>query len=145
MYDAISLAVKCALYNLKIPRVNSAILDGGNIDLVLSDDPKDCDRLDVESVPIIITISKIGDFCIVDPTIDEEMCSASSVIVGVSDQKITTFKTINGGSFHTDTLDNCMDLALNIVKIVNEKLMIALKVEEEKNESTRSAKCSFLN
>lgn len=145
LYDTISLAVKCALYNLRIPRVNSAILDGGNVDLVLSDDPSDCDRLSVDSVPILMTICKIGEHCVIDPSIDEEICSTSNVVIGISGEKITTLKTISGGSFHSDTLNNCIDLALATAKHLNDTLMKSLKVEERIMETKKIVKCSFLD
>lgn len=145
LYDAISLAVKCALFNLKIPRVSSALLDGGNVDLVITDDPNDCDRLDVNSVPVLVTVCKIGEHCVVDPSIEEEICSTGSVVIGVSGGSITSTKTISGGSLHPDTLDTCIDLAVSTSRTLNEKLMLALKQEEQQFESTKDAKCSFLN
>lgn len=146
LYDAISFAVKCALFNTKIPRVSSALLDGGNVDLVLSDDVHDCDRLNIESAPILVTTCKIGEQCVVDPSIEEEICSTASVVIGVSGKKITTIKTISGGSLHPDTLDNCIELAVETAININEKLIIALRQEEHQNESSsRETKCSFLN
>lgn len=133
------------MYNLRIPRVNSAILDGGNVDLVLSDDPSDCDRLNIESVPLLITTCKIGEHCIVDPSKEEEICSTSSAVIGVSNQKLTTMRTISGGSFHPDTLDRCIELALGAAKVLDEKIMAALKQEEKQMEKSRGVKCSFLN
>lgn len=145
LYDAISLAVKSALFNTKIPRVSSALLDGGNVDLVLTDDPHDCDRLNIDSAPILVTTCKIGDQCVVDPSIEEEICSTASVVIGVSGRKITTIKTISGGSLHPDTLDTCIDLALATATDLNEKLTVALRQEEEQIESSNAkSKCSFL-
>lgn len=145
LYDAISLAVKAAMYNLRIPRVNSAILDGGNVDLVLSDDPSDCDRLNIDTIPLLITTCKIGEHCIVDPSKEEEMCSTSSAVIGVSNQKLTTMRTISGGSFHPDTLDRCIELALGAAKVLDEKIIIALRQEEKQMEKSKGVKCSFLN
>jgi exosome complex component RRP42 len=54
LFDAVSLAVKGALYNTSIPRVSAALMDGGSVDLILSDDPYDCDKLDVASVPLLV-------------------------------------------------------------------------------------------
>lgn len=147
LYDAIALAVKCALFNTRIPRVSSALLDGGSVDLVLSDDPHDSDRLNVESAPILVTICKIGEQCtVVDPSIEEEICSTASVVIGVSGDKITTIKTISGGSLHPETFDSCIDLALSISRHLNEKLLLALKQEEQQVEdSNKESRCSFLN
>lgn len=84
MYDAVSLAVKGALFNTRLPKVEAAIMDGGNIELSLSEDPYECVRLHVDSVPILVTICKIGEHCIVDPSSEEEVCSLASLVVGVS-------------------------------------------------------------
>lgn len=151
LYDAISLAVKSALHNMKIPRVHSALLDGGDVDLVLSDDPADCDRLKVESYPLLVTICKIGEHVIVDPTIEEETCSTTSVVIGVSfppDQEqgfITAIKTIGSGSIHSDTLDDCIDLGLGASKALNRKLMESLEQDERESKSKKYKNCGFLN
>lgn len=53
----------------------------------LSDDPYDSVRLKTESIPIFITICKIGEHCIVDPSAEEEVCSSASLVVGVSNRE----------------------------------------------------------
>ncbi|CRK97679.1 CLUMA_CG011059, isoform A [Clunio marinus] len=144
LYDAISFAVKCALFNTRIPRVSSALLDGGNVDLTLSDDPLDCDRLNVESAPLLVTTCRIGDQCVVDPSTEEEICSTGSIVIGVSQDKVTLLKTISG-SFHPETLENSIDLAVNTALKINTKLLSALKEEEKKiGPSIRHHKSSFL-
>lgn len=145
LYDAISLAVKCALFNTRIPRVSSAMLDGGSVDIVLSDDPHDCDRLNIKSSPLLVTVCKIGEQCVVDPSIEEEICSTASVVIGVSGDKITSMKTITGGSLHLDTVSTSVDLALSTSRTLNEKLIVALTQEEEQIESQTKNFCSFLN
>lgn len=84
LYDAVSLAVKGALFNTRLPKVTAALMDGGNVDLTLSEDPFDCVRLQVDSIPILVTICKIGEHCVVDPSAEEEVCSSASLVVGVS-------------------------------------------------------------
>ena len=61
-------------------------MDGGQVDLQLSDDPYDCDRLDIATVPILVTMCKIGDHSVVDPSAEEEVCSSASLVVGVSNK-----------------------------------------------------------
>lgn len=61
-------------------------MDGGTVDLTLSDDPYDCDRLKIDSVPLLVTICKIGEHCVVDPSAEEEACSSASLVVGVSNR-----------------------------------------------------------
>lgn len=84
MFDAISLAIKAALYNTRVPAVTAAVMDGGTVDLTLSDDPFACERLNVERVPVLVTLCKIGEHCVVDPSAEEEVCSSASLVVGVS-------------------------------------------------------------
>ena len=33
--------------------------DGGDVELEISDDPHDCRRLDVENIPVVVTLSKV--------------------------------------------------------------------------------------
>ncbi|XP_041975074.1 exosome complex component RRP42 [Aricia agestis] len=84
LFDAVSLAVKAALFNTRIPFVKAALMDGGNVDLELSDDPYDSKLLDVGSAPLLVTLCKIGDKCVVDPSAEEECCSVISLVVGIT-------------------------------------------------------------
>jgi exosome complex RNA-binding protein Rrp42 (RNase PH superfamily) len=60
LFDAVSLAVKAALHNTRVPKVKGACMDGGTVDFQLSDDPHDCCRLDVSAAPCLITLCKVG-------------------------------------------------------------------------------------
>ncbi|KAI8438241.1 hypothetical protein MSG28_010848 [Choristoneura fumiferana] len=108
--DAVSLAVKGALFNTRIPLVKAVLMDGGNVDLQLSDDPYDSKLLDVGSAPLLVTLCKIGEKCVVDPSAEEESCSAVSLIVGV---------TGNPRHYSTEALDavpeggKCSTIAIN--------------------------------
>lgn len=79
-----SLAAKAAIFNCKIPRVTAALLDAGEAELIISDDPYDCTRIQIENIPILVTVCKIGDCCLVDPSAEEEQCSTASLVVAVS-------------------------------------------------------------
>lgn len=137
---------------MKVPRVHSALLDGGDVDLVLSDDPLDYDRLNVDTCPLLVTIAKIGEFVIVDPTIEEETCSNTSVVVGVSFSRndrdkghVTAIKTIGNGSIHSDTLDDCIELALGAAKVLNEKLLEALVDNDQISKDKKHSSTGFFN
>lgn len=62
LYDAISLAVKASLFTTQVPSVSGTLLDGGNVDLLLSDDPFNCQKLDVTNVPLMVTLCKVSIF-----------------------------------------------------------------------------------
>jgi hypothetical protein len=60
LFDAVSLAVKAALHNTRVPKVKAACMDGGTVDLQFSDDPFDCSCLDVSAAPCLVTLCKVN-------------------------------------------------------------------------------------
>lgn len=84
MFDAVSLAAKAALFNTKIPKVTATLMDAGEAELDISDDPYDCTRLETECIPILITVCRIGNYYVVDPSAEEEQCSTASIVIAVS-------------------------------------------------------------
>lgn len=79
-----SLASKAAIFNTRIPKVTAAVMDAGEAELLISDDPYNCTRIEIDNIPILVTVCKIGDCCVVDPSAEEEQCSTASLVVGVS-------------------------------------------------------------
>ncbi|XP_063706180.1 exosome complex component RRP42 [Culicoides brevitarsis] len=136
LFDAVSIAVKAALFDTKIPNVTPVELDKGNTELVLSDDIYDCSRLDVTKVPLLVTLCKVGDDCIIDPTAEEEECKIASLVVGVCCQSeteatIATIRTSGTGSISQETLSKQLKMSLNGALCVNKLLMETLKRCEE--------------
>ena len=86
MYDAVSMAVKAALFSTLIPKISITAVDGGEPELELSDDPYDGNRLVelLDRAPVLVTLSRIGNFCVVDPTPEEEACSSASLVISVT-------------------------------------------------------------
>lgn len=131
LYDAVSLAVKAALHNARIPKVTGRYIDGANVDLELSDDLFDCWRLDVSTAPCLVTLCKIGEYFIVDPTVEEEACSTGSIVVAVTGKgMITGIFKIGEGSFHPKAVCDAVEVAEIIGKELNETLNVSLKKEE---------------
>jgi len=60
LFDAVSLAVKSALYSTEIPTVKVAAMDGNEPELELSDDPFDTKRLEIQNAPCVVTLMKVG-------------------------------------------------------------------------------------
>jgi len=143
LFDAVSLAVKAALFSTKIPVVSVTAVDGGEPEIELSDDPYSCTRLDVSNAPVLVTLTRIGNHCIVDSTPEEESCSGASLVVAVIPTgDLATVKKVGGGSFHPDTLMAATKMAVGVGKDVNEALVIKLKQEEDMG--LRREKVGFL-
>ena len=90
LFDAVSMAVKAALFSTLIPRISVTAVDGGEPELELSDDPYDGQKLVdlLDRAPVLVTLSRIGNHCVVDPTPEEEACSSASLVMGVSPKGI---------------------------------------------------------
>ena len=80
------MAVKAALFSTLIPKISVTAVDGGEPELELSDDPYDGNKLIelLERAPVLVTLSRIGNFCVVDPTPEEEACSSASLVISVT-------------------------------------------------------------
>ncbi|GAB0092617.1 Rrp42 [Sergentomyia squamirostris] len=136
LFDAVSLAVKAALFNTKIPKVSAVQVDGGNIELELSDDVHDCNRLSIERVPILVTLCKIGDHSVVDPSAEEEECASAKLVVGISHCEtadegfVTMVRTSGPGSMLHSTLIDACKLGVMAGECLNIELLKALKQEE---------------
>lgn len=132
LFDAVGIAVKAALYNTEIPRVTAATLDGGEADIELSDDPYDCIKLNVIDAPLIVTLCKIGEHCIVDPTSEEEMCCTTGTIMSVMPNgNVTSIVKTGYGSMQDMTLIKMLEVGHAIALKLNNALMNALKKETE--------------
>ncbi|XP_065203711.1 exosome complex exonuclease RRP42 [Planococcus citri] len=143
LYDAVSLAVKAALHNLRIPRVTGKYIDGANVDLQLSDDLFDCWKIDVSKAPCLVTLCKIGEFLIVDPTVEEEACSSGSIVVSVTEKGLLTgIVKIGEGSFHQKAICEAVKLACSIGIKLNETIGSSLKLEEDL--ASHKDRCGFL-
>lgn len=50
-----SLAVKAALFNTQVPKIKAVNVDGDNIEIEVSDNVFDCERLEVSNTPILVS------------------------------------------------------------------------------------------
>ena len=130
LYDAVSLAVKAALFNTKIPNVTMT-KDEGGIELDVSDDPYDYKRLDVSGAPVVVTVNKIGHYHVVDASEKEEACSLAKVILAVTrNGTITAMKKEGSGSLDADSISDMMESAKKLGVLLNKSLLQSLKAEE---------------
>ncbi|KAM9383756.1 exosome complex component RRP42 [Pholidichthys leucotaenia] len=131
LYDAISVAVKAALFNTKIPRVHISSDDEGGKEMKLSDDPYDCMRLDVENVPCIVTLCKVGHRHVVDATLQEKACSVASLIISVTQKgMVTCMRKVGGGSLDPESVFEMTEAGKRVGKALHAPLMKLLQQEE---------------
>ncbi|KAF5908054.1 exosome complex component RRP42, partial [Clarias magur] len=105
LFDAMSIAIKAALFSTRIPRVHISEDEEGGKEIELSDDPYDCMRLNVENVPCIVTLCKIGHRHVVDATLQEKACSVASLLISVTQKgTVTCVRKLGGGSLDPDSI-----------------------------------------
>lgn len=64
MVDALSLGVKAALHNTLIPKL-TVTGEGEEMEIEISDDPRDSTRVDASNAPIIVTLTQVCDLRLV--------------------------------------------------------------------------------
>ncbi|XP_021516861.1 exosome complex component RRP42 isoform X2 [Meriones unguiculatus] len=131
LFDAISIAVKAALFNTRIPRVRVLEDEEGAKDVELSDDPYDCIRLSVEDVPCTVTLCKIGCRHVVDATLQEEACSLASLLVSVTSKGVVTcVRKVGKGSLDPESIFEMMESSKRVGKVLHMSLQSLLNKEE---------------
>ncbi|CAK9830681.1 Exosome complex component RRP42 [Anthophora retusa] len=133
LFDAVGIAVKAALFSTEIPKI-TATLDGGEPYIQLSDAFYNWTKLDTSNCPVIVTLCKIGDNYIVDPTAEELACSASGIVMSVTPLTSSTISVVvklGHESIQIVTLAKMLKTGKNIGLQLNEGLMKALKEESQ--------------
>lgn len=142
LFDAASIAVKAALYNTKIPTVTVS-RDEGIMELEISDDPYDVQKIEVKLAPCIVTLSKIGHSHVVDASQKEESCCLARLMMGVTQNgTITALKKEGSGSLDPTSVEDMIETGKRVGEALNKSLMAAL--EEEERQGTKSKTLGFL-
>lgn len=79
LLDAAGIGVKAALGRTRLPNVTS---DEGE-DLELAEESSDLIKLNTSSVPLLVTLTRIGNAYIIDATEEEESSSAGSFVLAI--------------------------------------------------------------
>ncbi|KAL0479512.1 exosome complex protein RRP42 [Acrasis kona] len=137
LFDALSIATKSALFNTKVPKIEVMETSSGQTEIEVSDDPSDFTRLSTASIPISVTLAKVGSRYIVDPTIEEELCMESRVTIAINSkgnicsiQKGGVSSGINPSEFNK-MLQHARKIGLVLLKELD-----ALLDKEENNDTS---------
>jgi len=131
LFDSCSVAVKAALHDIGIPNVTATAGDEGEYEINLPDDPSDVIKLKTSNCPVLVTVSKIGNHHVVDATLEEEVCSHASLIVGVTSKGLVTgVKKVGKGSLSLGSVNEMMETARKVGRRVNQGFSKLMKVEK---------------
>jgi len=121
LLDAAAIAAVVALKNAKIPKYNE---DTGKT--VYGELTKESIPL-AKHIPLSITIHKVGDNFIVDPTREEEDASEMKVSIGRSEEGIHSMQKGEAKSIKTEDFEKCLEMSEKVYKDIFKKLDKFLK------------------
>ena len=121
LLDAAGLGAIAALKNAKIPKY-----DEKNEKVLFGELSKDSIPLSKE-IPISITMHRIGNNLIIDPTREEEDLSEARVTVGSSNGVISSMQKGNSESLSVEEMSNILDLIEKTEKEISKKIEKFLK------------------
>jgi exosome complex component RRP42 len=121
LFDACSYATTAALLSSKTPKWNwiddqPSLVEGESVDLPIS------------TIPVSVTMGKIGNHIIVDPNGDEwESMDARITITTDSNGNICALQKGGSGGFTQDEINQCGDVSIRVGAKIREKLKEAQK------------------
>jgi len=139
LIDSVSIAVKAALFDAKVPRVRVKIdAETETKEVELSDDPHDCLTLDVTQVPLLVTTCKIGHGHVIDATREEEACSLARVVTGVrGDGNLSHVRKAGRGALDPKSVVEMTSAAQKVGAKLNAALIAALHREKNYGEQRK--------
>ncbi|KAI8139358.1 ribosomal protein S5 domain 2-type protein [Fennellomyces sp. T-0311] len=138
LLDCIVMTTRAALFDTRIPKTEIQELDEGEYEFEVMDDVEDAEPIgNWDRLPISVTLYKIGDRYVIDPTILEELCSEVTLTVGVNkDGSICGVQKGAGGSINpsllTEMTQTATTLGKSLIEQLDAKLIADDRVVQEK-------------
>eukprot|EP00727_Mastigamoeba_balamuthi_P005015 m51a1_g14511 putative exosome component 7 (286) ;mRNA; f:831227-832719 len=130
--DAIAIATRAALSVTKIPKVELVQSESGETEMEVSDDPEDCTTLSADTIPVCVTLTKIGQHYIVDATTEEELCMGARLTVGVTPKgNVCALQKSGKGGLPPSLLNDMVQCAQKIGMTIIAKMGKALELDAD--------------
>ncbi|XVF75586.1 hypothetical protein PTKIN_Ptkin13bG0198800 [Pterospermum kingtungense] len=126
LLDALAAAIKAALSNTGIPKVDVAAEPSGDEEPEVNISDEEFLQFDMSGVPVIVTLTKVGRHYIVDATSEEESQMSSAVSISVNRKGHICGLTKRGGAGLDPSI--ILDM-ISVVKHVSEQLINKLDSE----------------
>ncbi|CAB4262341.1 unnamed protein product [Prunus armeniaca] len=123
LLDALGAAIKAALNNTGIPKVNVAAGASGDEQPEVDISDEEFLQFDTSRVPVIVTLTKVGRHYIVDATSEEESQMSSAVSISINRQGHICGLTKRGGAGLDPSI--ILDM-ISVAKTVSEQLINTL-------------------
>jgi exosome complex component RRP42 len=134
LLDCIVMTTRAALYNTRIPKTEIEDLGDGEFEFEIMDDVEEAEPIKGwENLPISVTLYKIGQRYIIDPTVLEELCSQATLTVGVNKHgMVCGVKKSLAGCLDPSLLSEMIGIATVLAKPLIEQIDQKLAQDEAK-------------
>lgn len=140
LLDAVSIATKAALQTTNVPSLDIVISDTGDADeVILSDDIGLYKPFDASNVPIIVSLTKVGQEWLLDSNSEEECCLSCRLSFSVSPKssRIVSMSKQGVGAISSFSLLQLSESAIKIGASIQDKIDTILsksQLEEDEEE-----------
>ncbi|KAL6623721.1 hypothetical protein ACP70R_033600 [Stipagrostis hirtigluma subsp. patula] len=126
LLDALAAAVKAALSDTCIPKVNVSLSAATDVEPEVDVSDEEFLQLDTSFVPVIVTLTKVGEHYTVDATSEEESQMSSAVSVSVNKHGQLCGLTKRGG---TGLDPSVVSDVLSVAKVASQQFISLLDSE----------------
>eukprot|EP00741_Cyanophora_paradoxa_P024045 tig00021721_g23220.t1 len=139
--DAISVAARAALSNTRVPKIELVPGDRpGEMEIEVSDDPHEAAPVGVASVPLCVTLHRIGSRYVADATREEEACSTARVTVGVDGEgQVCAMHKLGAGALDPASLEGMLQTARRLGAALIKALDACLAAERRLADAPKVA------
>ncbi|KAI9472368.1 MAG: ribosomal protein S5 domain 2-type protein [Benjaminiella poitrasii] len=134
LLDCIVMTTRATLHNTRVPKTQLIDLEDGNVEFEIIDDVEEAEPLkDCVNLPVTVSLYKIGERYVIDPTSLEELCSQLTLTVSVNRfGQVCGIKKSGGGSLEPTLLNEMITTATTLAKPLIEQLDAKLAEDEKK-------------
>ncbi|CAO3623742.1 unnamed protein product [Cunninghamella blakesleeana] len=139
LLDCIVITTRAALHNARIPKTEIQDLGDGELEFDVIDDIEEADPIvGWDASPIAVTLYKIGERYIIDPTTLEELCSQVTLTVGVNKEgQVCGIRKSSNGSIDPSLLTEMIQTAISLAKPLIQQIDAKLLADEKEIDEKR--------
>jgi len=137
LIDVCGIGIYAALKNTTLPRLEIERGDNDEVEIQLTDDPLDGAEIESLSPVLTITIAKLGNRYIIDPSDEEEAVSKVKLSVAMHRGEVAGMTKLGVGSLDPDSVTEIVLIAKKAGKVLQRAIdqFIKSDIDEEEHEA----------
>ena len=131
LIDVCGIGIYAALKNTTLPRLEIERGDNDEVEIQLTDDPLDGAAIESLSPILTLTIAKLGNRYIIDPSDEEEAVSKVKLSVAMNRGDVAGLVKLGIGSLDPDSVTEIVLIAKKAGKVLQRAIDQFIKKEED--------------